>query len=82
MAYPAVNTKLTSSDKYLAASKTSVASEDDSEPTSNPSQTTGTEMNGQNIFEPVSTGPPAASIKSRDDHPVANDHVSTYGSEV
>lgn len=33
-------------------------------------------MDGQDIFKPVATGPPASSIDSRDDHPVENKHVS------
>ncbi|KAJ5247716.1 hypothetical protein N7468_002699 [Penicillium chermesinum] len=40
-----------------------------------PSQ--ASDMSGQDIFSPVATGPPAASIKSRDDHPVENKHALT-----
>ncbi|KAJ5893793.1 hypothetical protein N7495_005484 [Penicillium taxi] len=34
-------------------------------------------MNNQDIFHPVATGGPFASIKSRNDHPVANEHADT-----
>ncbi|KAJ5543435.1 hypothetical protein N7535_005859 [Penicillium sp. DV-2018c] len=34
-------------------------------------------MNGQDIFQPVATGPVPSNIKSRDDHPVKNLHANT-----
>ncbi|OQE75616.1 hypothetical protein PENNAL_c0072G08725 [Penicillium nalgiovense] len=33
-------------------------------------------MHGQDIFQPVATGPIPANIKSRDDHPVQNEHAN------
>ncbi|CAI7575299.1 unnamed protein product [Penicillium bialowiezense] len=34
-------------------------------------------MSGQDVFQPVATGPAPASIKSRDDHPVQNKHANS-----
>ncbi|KGO67124.1 Glycoside hydrolase, family 81 [Penicillium italicum] len=34
-------------------------------------------MHGQDIFQPVATGPVPANIESRDDHPVQNEHANT-----
>ncbi|CAI7663006.1 unnamed protein product [Penicillium viridicatum] len=34
-------------------------------------------MHGQDIFQPVATGPVPANIKSRNDHPVKNEHANT-----
>ncbi|KXG53591.1 Glycoside hydrolase, family 81 [Penicillium griseofulvum] len=34
-------------------------------------------MNGQDIFQPVGTGPVPANIQSRSDHPVQNQHANT-----
>ncbi|KAJ5920307.1 hypothetical protein N7516_011165 [Penicillium verrucosum] len=34
-------------------------------------------MNAQDIFQPVATGSVPANIKSRDDHPVQNEHANT-----
>ncbi|KAJ5788598.1 hypothetical protein N7457_003588 [Penicillium paradoxum] len=36
-----------------------------------------TTMNGQDIFQPVGTGPVPAHIESRSDHPVQNEHADT-----
>ncbi|KAF9247484.1 CAZyme family GH81 [Penicillium roqueforti] len=41
------------------------------------SSVTSKTMPSQDIFQPVATGPVPANIKSRDDHPVQNQHANT-----